>query len=432
MTKPDFNFLRGWYPDIANLDDATLQEHLLNQSSHPKKFHTFAEMAQELGLDEKAIPDDFDWEKYKKLNENLPQKSNQWQIMLHYLRNEAQEQNNNQTIENFENPPRTSLDIALEPEDRIMAKAEDFDKSQEITNPDFVTTHEDSRVSTDIQMFETVVNEFDSTAKNGTTDDTPQALGVRPDRAQREAISIIVDLDEEWYSSAYNLPESVEPQAHYHNIGAKNLLAPNLEFSPVSYWQLNPDVARDFMEPITHYTRHGYDEKRRFNCPTPAQERNRRIHQPEAIDRARDFFKFDSQYYLSNRPDLDSTKIDPWEHYYHYGEFEGACPSPFFDGRYYRKAYANELSGWPLSALEHFLAIGLIVGFFPSEEVATAAKRMKLQSAIEWVGHWLKNTDMRALPLNTGSSDTRIAAASALHMNRATHAKRRVLNWVIP
>jgi GT2 family glycosyltransferase len=255
--------------------------------------------------------------------------------------------------------------------------------------------------------------------------------GSRRTPAQRAEIDAILGLDEEWYADTYGVTRAAATE-HYHTLGRRNLLAPNRDFSPIGYWLLNHDVAKALVDPVTHYGSFGYDERRRIGGARAADEHKRTLHDPGAISVARAFFAFDPEHYLAARPDLGSGKISLQDHYNVHGEKEGTRPNAFFNGVYYRQTYAREMTGWSLSALDHFLSVGIITGLFPSEEVADGAKRARLHSAIDWVGHWTQQDGMRALSAPGAAPRAELKASEGTRMVQASHASRKVLNWVIP
>ncbi|SAI05698.1 mycofactocin system glycosyltransferase [Bordetella ansorpii] len=424
MPTLDHDFYRGWYPDVAGLDDAAIEAHWAAQPEVHKRFGSFAEMLDTIGLKETGIPADFDWEYYIKSNEDLPAQWNQWQARLHYL------QYGHKEVREYRRPEQADSPASVPPFDAA-TQSEGAD-SQPVAAP--------------MADFESATTEdtFDAAAQEAAAASSSKpALGKASlarapkqpqySEAQVTEIRITTALDSQWYASVHGLAGPEAATDHYRSIGRKNLLAPNREFSPLSYWQLNADVAQLLVDPVTHYIEHGYGEKRRFQAPAAAAERRRRVYSPLALAAARELFKFDRNSYLTHRPDLDPSAIDVWKHYQLFGELEGARPNPYFDGLYYRRSYAAHLAGWKLSALEHFLSIGMLSGLFPSAEVAMGAKRHTLHSAIEWAGHWLERDDMGPLVAPSGAHQpSSYTVQPDSGMNQAAQVGRKVLNWVIP
>lgn len=70
---------------------------------------------------------------------------------------------------------------------------------------------------------------------------------------------------------------------------------------------------------------------------------------------------FNSQYYLSENPDVKQSKVNPLYHYIRLGEAEGRKPSPFFDPKTYL-LLNPDLEAWDLTLLEHYILFGIDEG----------------------------------------------------------------------
>jgi len=70
---------------------------------------------------------------------------------------------------------------------------------------------------------------------------------------------------------------------------------------------------------------------------------------------------FNSQYYLSENPDVKKSKMNPLYHYILQGEEEGRKPNPFFDPKIYL-ALNQDLNGWNATLLEHYMVHGMDEG----------------------------------------------------------------------
>jgi glycosyltransferase involved in cell wall biosynthesis len=70
---------------------------------------------------------------------------------------------------------------------------------------------------------------------------------------------------------------------------------------------------------------------------------------------------FNSQYYLSENPDVKKSQINPLYHYILEGEEEGRKPNPFFDPKIYL-ALNQDLNGWNGTLLEHYIVHGMDEG----------------------------------------------------------------------
>ncbi|WP_141727507.1 hypothetical protein [Burkholderia seminalis] len=260
--------------------------------------------------------------------------------------------------------------------------------------------------------------------------------GIAEQRSYREQgfseVGAFVEFNADWYAKIYNLADEQQPVRHYQEVGRANLLAPNAEFSPISYWKFNPDVAHTLTDPLLHYVSHGHGERREFSRADISFEKSRNIYSPEEIGAARQFFQFNSDFYLENRPDLKNAGVDPFEHYLVFGEAERAQPSRFFDPSYYKEKYSSSLERWPHSALEHFLSIGMLTGHFPSQAVAAGARRLNYHTAIEWVRHWLGLSEPAQGKKELHPLESEGGYAEAKYEKSAKSAGTKTLNWVIP
>ena len=73
---------------------------------------------------------------------------------------------------------------------------------------------------------------------------------------------------------------------------------------------------------------------------------------------------FDSNFYLSNNPDVKKSQIDPFAHFLEYGAKEGRSPHPLFDTSYYFDM-APDRDAIGDNPLLHFLTDGYLKGFNP-------------------------------------------------------------------
>ncbi|HEV2805874.1 MAG TPA: hypothetical protein VGW57_13200 [Chthoniobacterales bacterium] len=101
-------------------------------------------------------------------------------------------------------------------------------------------------------------------------------------------------------------------------------------------WYLSnyPDVANAELDPLQHYWSFGVFEGRH----------------PNAV--------FNVPWYLEKHPELDLNRTNPLEHYWNSWETEGSDPSPLFDSRWYSALY-KDVSGAGLNPLHHYLRYGM-------------------------------------------------------------------------
>lgn len=137
------------------------------------------------------------------------------------------------------------------------------------------------------------------------------------------------------------------PLVHYVREGAVAGLAPSPLFDTAWYLDTYPDVAAGGTNPLAHFLWEGAAEGRTPRQPgtghalpdqptettavpiTPEEQRDLDI----ALVKASDLF--DSDFYLTEYPDLKEADIDPERHYVESGFREGRRPSAIFDGPRY-------------------------------------------------------------------------------------------------
>lgn len=73
----------------------------------------------------------------------------------------------------------------------------------------------------------------------------------------------------------------------------------------------------------------------------------------------------DPSYYLQQNPDLPREGMDLLAHYTALGGHEGRDPNPLFSTRFYRERYADALAAG-VHPLAHYIEIGVIAGFDPN------------------------------------------------------------------
>lgn len=77
---------------------------------------------------------------------------------------------------------------------------------------------------------------------------------------------------------------------------------------------------------------------------------------------------FDSNWYLSQYPDIDRSGVDPLDHFLTFGGFEGRLPSDKFDTNWYLTTYAD-VGEAKINPLVHFLLFGEKEGRQPKNPV---------------------------------------------------------------
>jgi glycosyltransferase involved in cell wall biosynthesis len=112
-------------------------------------------------------------------------------------------------------------------------------------------------------------------------------------------------------------------------------------FDSQYYLSQYPDIAQAGISPLEHFFDFGYREGRRPNL------------------------YFEPQWYLAQNPDVQEAGLQPLTHYVSYGDIEGRRPSLMFDPHWYRTRYnLGEAEG----ALAHYLANRTSCQFAPISE----------------------------------------------------------------
>lgn len=111
-------------------------------------------------------------------------------------------------------------------------------------------------------------------------------------------------------------------------------MKPHPLFDSDWYLSQNPDVAAAGVNPLQHYMQHGWHEGR---DPNPL---------------------FDTSFYLEKNPDVAQAGVNPLLHYSEYGWREGRDPHPEFDTAWYLKENPDVANAGNISPLAHYLAYG--------------------------------------------------------------------------
>lgn len=254
--------------------------------------------------------------------------------------------------------------------------------------------------------------------------------------------SSVTAFNDSWYANTYSV-KLEEALDHYKNLGIPNKLAPNRFFSTLDYMESAADVAVAWRDPFEHFVTRGRFEGRGASPVDSKYESSRRVFYPSAIGAAKLFFAFDETHYARIRPDVvrSGQRLDQLNgHYRDFGEQEGSRPNPYFDPSFYKRRYAKHLEHWKRTALEHFLEVGLLRGFSPSNEISQAIQRLNLSGAVEWVGYWKGVKGMQPLANHDLNSAAELSIKQSGKQGTPQSAgprpdvkvSKKTLNWVIP
>jgi hypothetical protein len=159
-------------------------------------------------------------------------------------------------------------------------------------------------------------------------------------------------LDENYYliNAADVLEADIDPVLHYCRFGWRERRKPNIYFDPLWYTYTNPDVARLRINPLVHYILAGEAADRRpvpffdpgwyrteYNIPAEhlalghyLVNRRKQQHSPTPL--------FDVKWYIARFGSELGPNRDPFAHYLQAGMTQDIDPSRWFNAEKYRRA----------------------------------------------------------------------------------------------
>lgn len=140
-----------------------------------------------------------------------------------------------------------------------------------------------------------------------------------------------------------------DPLRHFCEFGWKEGRNPTPNFSCEFYLNLNPDVLALGINPYVHFLTVGKVEGRLEGFVLESTSVKDKI---EAIRG-----DFDSEFYLSENPDVASSGVDPVEHYIVYGWLEGRNPTADFSTDFYLETY-SDIKAARVNPFWHYLMVG--------------------------------------------------------------------------
>ena len=141
--------------------------------------------------------------------------------------------------------------------------------------------------------------------------------------------------DTKWFSNKYRLGAEF-PLKFYLKNWKKKSLNPSYNFDNKKYLYSNVDVLNAGVEPLSHYLKYGrYEGRQIFSLNEVSVKKELQKHNSTGL--------FISDWYEAVNEDLRGSNINFLEHYVCFGEGEGRNPNPFFDVKWYRKKYAEEI-----------------------------------------------------------------------------------------
>jgi glycosyltransferase involved in cell wall biosynthesis len=157
------------------------------------------------------------------------------------------------------------------------------------------------------------------------------------------------------------------------------LIKRSLLFDPSFYIEQNPELPREGMALLAHYTARGGQEGRDPNPLFDTTFYRKRyadaiavgvhplVHYIETgVNAGFDPNPlFDTSYYMERYPDVVEVGLNPLAHYLRYGVLDGRNPNPLFDTAYYLM-HTPELAVTGINPLAHFLVEGAWQGKNPN------------------------------------------------------------------
>lgn len=169
--------------------------------------------------------------------------------------------------------------------------------------------------------------------------------------------------DAQWYEITYPYVPAAgyKPSLHYLRYGAEHGNFPGPIFDTTWYLNHYPDIHATGENPLIHYLLHGETECRRVRINSQFSTSYERTGEQELRQILINSELFDSQWYVSQYPDVLQRGLDPATDYLRFGVLLRMNPSKDFDGVRYRREYLDvQKSG--MNSLIHFESSGRAEG----------------------------------------------------------------------
>ncbi len=180
--------------------------------------------------------------------------------------------------------------------------------------------------------------------------------------------------DTDWYFQTYTdlAGSGLTPLEHFCLYGWAEGRRPNPYFDPLWYLQQNPE-AQAQGNPLVHFIAAGDAEgcapvsyfdtvwyRAKFVPVDYPRAALAHFLENRALGTVAPTPLFDVRHYLSSYGDVSAAKVDPFEHYLHYGFLENRDPSPDFDTKYYVTRHLN--GDTSVNPLVHYITQGRAAG----------------------------------------------------------------------
>lgn len=185
----------------------------------------------------------------------------------------------------------------------------------------------------------------------------------------------------------------VDPLHHFTHHGWKEGRNPSASFDTRLYaihWLREDNIVRN---PLYHYLVEG--RKKGYSPNGPVASHIDGVSHPvsnlsdmSAI--IRESGLFDAAYYLEAYPDVKEAGVDPLEHFLRSGWSEGRNPSRHFDTRFYQRMYLEDDVS-EVNPLLHYIENGRKKGVHISEQQLLEALRKRMDSRWERMRIWIRD-----------------------------------------
>ena len=202
-------------------------------------------------------------------------------------------------------------------------------------------------------------------------------------RKRREIALIKENFDEAFYLAQHPELASASTSAfeHFMSLGWRIGYDPAPWFSLEDYFEANPDIKADGLNPFRHFLIWGESENRQLSKRAFGKKNNEDLASAEyeseseksklppklraEVIRVEQSGYFDRRYYLSEYRDLEHSELDPAVHFCMYGWREGRNPSEIFKTSFFEENFPRGRST-TINPIIDFLDSGLEENFIPN------------------------------------------------------------------
>lgn len=236
---------------------------------------------------------------------------------------------------------------------------------------------------------------------------------------------------------------------HYASKGWRRGRNPSRGFSQKLYFQEHPEVKTLDVDPLSYHLKKGRYAGHLALPVTLEYKRNARYVAQMKLIHASGLF--DANWYRSYYSDLKHAGMDPLFHYVKFGWKEKRRPNIFFEPKWYNDNYAESVGD--MNPLVHYITVGADNGFNPSQAFCTKTYRQqnreRLTPGENPLAHYMRegmrlgltkpipsptrSTDSTRLPVPQFLRDvTRFKKQKIAPSRPDFNPKQMVIHWVVP